>query len=133
MLTTVRSTRRKLPPGWPQKRYEEFNRAAKVGALVAHLLREQYVHTAEEASDELITTVARDFGIGATPPSATTCEAVRDTITRLVPTPLPDTSDADAMEQIHQLLTGQPWNAETLLKLTRIVGSTGRPVADTDF
>ncbi|MER7707193.1 hypothetical protein ABTX81_30370 [Kitasatospora sp. NPDC097605] len=131
MLTTVRTYRR-LPPDWAKRRYEQFNRAIKVTAIVHHLLREQFVHSADQATDAVIIAAARDIAAGSKLPSPTTCQAVRDTIAALITVPMPDTSDKDAMEQIHQLLNGQGWDGNTFEQLASIVRSTGRTIADTD-
>ncbi|WP_329492442.1 hypothetical protein OG618_37345 (plasmid) [Kitasatospora sp. NBC_01246] len=129
-MLTITHTRRKLPPGWPSDRYVEYNRAIKVTRIVDYLLREQVVHAAEQATDDVITTAAREIAAGHTPPSAHTCQSVRETLARLIPTPLPVLTDADAMEQIHALLSGHNWTPDHINRVAAIVNATGRTVDD---
>lgn len=42
------------------------------------------------------------------------------------------TSDTEAMNQIHQILDAQEWDADTADKIAEIVRDTGREVRDCD-
>ncbi|MFD4397249.1 hypothetical protein [Kitasatospora sp. NPDC058478] len=131
MLVLPRTTPR-LPAGWPQERYEEYHRARKTARIIDHLLSEQLVHAAEQATDSVITAAARDIAAGPKAPSPTTCQAVRDTLAALIPTPLPPLDSDAALDALQNLLSGADWNPSHMEQVASILRATGRTIADTD-
>ncbi|MFJ2780235.1 hypothetical protein [Kitasatospora sp. NPDC087315] len=129
MLTLPR-TRPQLPAGWPQPRYREYHRAINVARIMDFLLAEQIVHSAEQATDQLITDAARAIAAGHDDPSPETCQAVRNAIAAIITTPLPPLSNDDAMDQLHALLDGTEWTANGWEEVARIIRATGRTITD---
>ncbi|MFI8085963.1 hypothetical protein ACIF6L_34875 [Kitasatospora sp. NPDC086009] len=128
MPTTLRSNFGRLPAGWPEGRYEEYNRARRVLAIASHLLDNQLVYDAAQATDDVI----RDAGTETSRdnPSDHTCAGVRDALRLLIPTPLPVLSDTDAMAMVHAALDGQEWNGDTFEQIRRALVATGRPTRE---